>query len=207
MREIQADIVALQEVELLREQPGLLEFFCEDSPWSAVHGPTLEHEHADYGNALLTSLPVMSLGHIDLSQPGREPRGAINATLQNGKRCLGVVATHLGLRPAERRDQVRQLLELFQQNGRGPEDCAPSVLMGDLNEWFLWGRPLRHLRAHFSSAAAPATFPAGYPLFALDRIWADPANCLSGLRVHNTVLSRMASDHLPLVAELQIEDC
>ncbi len=77
-----------------------------------------------------------------------------------------------------------------------------AVLMGDLNEWFLWGRPLRHLHRHFDPTRAIATFPAGRPVFALDRVWTHPGSMLEDLRAHATPLARVASDHLPLVATL-----
>jgi endonuclease/exonuclease/phosphatase family metal-dependent hydrolase len=51
-----------------------------------------------------------------------------------------------------------------------------TVLMGDINEWFLWGQPSRWLHAYFEQTATPRTFPARLPLLALDRIWARPAS-------------------------------
>jgi endonuclease/exonuclease/phosphatase family metal-dependent hydrolase len=70
--------------------------------------------------------------------------------------------------------------------------------MGDLNECFLGGRPLRWLRAHVGRAPAPATVPARRPVFALDRIWVEPRGLRTGLAVHSTALARSASDHLPV---------
>jgi endonuclease/exonuclease/phosphatase family metal-dependent hydrolase len=109
------------------------------------------------------------------------------------------VATHLGLFPGERREQVEQLLKLFTWL---PEDRA--VLMGDLNEWFLWGRPLRRLHRYFDRTPALRTFPSRRPVFALDRLWTHPGSILQGLEVHASALSRVASDHLPLVATLEL---
>jgi endonuclease/exonuclease/phosphatase family metal-dependent hydrolase len=107
------------------------------------------------------------------------------------------MATHLGLRPYERRWQMRQLLEHLD---RGPQ--CPTVLMGDLNEWFLWGRPLRWLHAWFGTTPAPATFPSALPLFALDRIWVRPRALMARLFVHDGGRAAEASDHLPLVAQI-----
>ncbi|HSM22272.1 MAG TPA: endonuclease/exonuclease/phosphatase family protein, partial [Rubrivivax sp.] len=117
--------------------------------------------------------------------------------LQAGCGQLRVIATHLGLRPAERRHQIETLLA-----GLG-DDTVPTVLMGDLNEWFLWGRPLRRLHRHFGATPAPSTFPARWPVLALDRIWVEPRARLLQLRRHRTALARQASDHLPLVAQIQ----
>jgi endonuclease/exonuclease/phosphatase family metal-dependent hydrolase len=75
--------------------------------------------------------------------------------------------------------------------------------MGDINEWFLWGRPLRWLHVEFQETPAPATFPAYRPVLALDRLWVRPRTALRRLAVHATPLARVASDHLPLVAALE----
>jgi endonuclease/exonuclease/phosphatase family metal-dependent hydrolase len=94
---------------------------------------------------------------------------------------------------------VQQLLHLFRER---PHER--SVLLGDLNEWFLWGRPLRRLHRHFRATPSPATFPSRLPMLALDRIWTHPRTMLRGVAVHKSPLARMASDHLPLVATLDL---
>lgn len=202
LRQTGADVIALQEVETLKNEPGLLDYFCENSGWSHIHGPTLERADGDYGNAILTSLPVRSMRRLDISQRRREPRGAFLATLADGERSFNLLATHLGLRPWERRAQTRILLKELKKHAGGMNDSAFTVLMGDLNEWFLWGRPVRFLRRYFGPSPAPATWPARFPLFALDRIWVEPPQRLLGVKAIDTPIARMASDHLPLVAEL-----
>jgi endonuclease/exonuclease/phosphatase family metal-dependent hydrolase len=109
-----------------------------------------------------------------------------------------VIATHLGLRPRERRFQVQRILE---HAGR---DERATVLLGDINEWFIAGRPLRWLHAHFGFVPHLRTFPASFPLFALDRIWAHPPRAIARFWCHVTPLSRSASDHLPVIARLQL---
>lgn len=199
LKEIDADVLALQEVEAHDDGGDMLEWLGKRTGFHAIAGTTLLRHDGHFGNGLLTRCPVKGKRLCDLSWRGREPRGAIAADLDCGGKALRVVATHLGLRPAERRDQVQQLLHLFRER---PHD--PSVLLGDLNEWFLWGRPLRRLHRHFRSTPSLATFPAGLPVFALDRIWAHPRSMLRRLEVHKTPLARHASDHLPLVATLEI---
>jgi endonuclease/exonuclease/phosphatase family metal-dependent hydrolase len=151
----------------------------------------------EYGNGLLTRYPIASVKRIDLSINGYEPRGALDVELLAAGVALRVVATHLGLRPAERREQIQRLLLAFEK-----DRPLTSVLMGDINEWFLWGRPLRWLHRHFDATPARATFPAWCPLFALDRMWAHPRSCLRSFGVHSTALARIASDHLPAIAEM-----
>ena len=197
LAELNADIVALQEVESRATGFDMLAYLRDQTGFEAIAGPTLLRAGGDYGNGLLTRYRVQSVRRIDLSISGREPRGALDVELACGGHQVRVVATHLGLRPAERREQVQRLLQEL-----GDNRPIATVLMGDLNEWFLWGRPLRWLHAHFEETPALATFPARLPLFALDRIWVKPRHLVRRLTVHTTRLARIASDHLPVAAEL-----
>jgi len=202
LRQVDADVMVLQEVETLNDQPGLLDYLCEDRPWQHIHGPTLERDDGDYGNAILTSLPIESIRRIDISQDRREPRGAFHVRLSHQDRPFDLIATHLGLRSAERRAQVKHLLEEIQSDTARLNGSMFTVLMGDINEWFKFGRPIRYINRRFKSSPAPATFPVHFPLFALDRIWVDPGEILVDVKAINNPLTRKASDHLPLVAEL-----
>ena len=199
LREIDADLVVLQEVE---SHPGhefdALAVLAKATGSRAIAGTTMRLDDSDYGNALLTRLPPGEVQHHDLSVPGREPRAALDTTFDFEACRLQLVATHLGLRPAERREQVQRLLPVF--------DIAAHdivVLAGDLNEWWLWGRPLRTLHRLFPDTPHRRSWPARRPLFALDRIWVAPRPVLHKLATHCSPLARQASDHLPLVAELQ----
>jgi endonuclease/exonuclease/phosphatase family metal-dependent hydrolase len=195
--DIGADVVALQEVPLGgSESTDVLKVLQEATGFHAVEGPTEDTPQRRYGNAVLSRYPVQATRAIDLSFGSREARGALDADLDCHGQPLRVVATHLGLRPAERRDQIRRLLQAFDT------DRMPVILMGDVNEWFVWGRPLRWLVSHFEAAPAPRTFPARWPLFSLDRIWISPRRRLLQVQVHASPLARIASDHLPLVAHI-----
>lgn len=199
LREMEADIVALQEVEAHDSGDDMLRWLAQQTGFHAVAGTTLVRHDGHFGNGLLTRLPVDSHHLLDLSWRGREPRGAISADIQANGSALRVVATHLGLRPAERRDQVQRLIKLFTDV---PRDRG--VLLGDVNEWFLWGRPLRRLHRYFKHTPAVATFPSPLPVLALDRLWAHPRSMLRKVHVHRSKLARVASDHLPLVATLDL---
>ncbi|HZD42135.1 MAG TPA: endonuclease/exonuclease/phosphatase family protein, partial [Terriglobales bacterium] len=184
-----------------KEALSLLHQFSTRLNYRPIAGPTLLQQSGHYGNALLTRFPVQHIRRHDLSVAGREPRGALDVCLSCDGKPVRIVATHLGLRPAERRAQVEQLLATLE-----PHDSMSTVFMGDLNEWFLWGRPLRWLRAHFGHTPAPATFPSLFPLFALDRIWVKPRARLLDLKVQAGTPARHASDHLPLRAEIELGD-
>lgn len=200
LQEIDADIIGLQEVGFWSgEHRNVLEHFAQVTGATPIEGITLENELGHYGNAVLTRLPVSSMQQHDFSFSGREPRGAIELRLELADTRIRFVSTHLGLRPGERRYQVQCLLQLFEQ-----ECCALDILLGDLNEWFLYGRPLRRLHRCFGAQPAPPTFPSGRPIFALDRLWTRPQWAVKALRVHTSPLARVASDHLPLLADLEL---
>ena len=203
VQELKADIIALQEVRLGAKRFDMPAYLRKATGYQVLAGPTIiDPVRGDYGNALLTRQRVKSFCRIDLSVDRREPRGAIDVTLDCGEETLRVVATHLGLRPAERREQVSRLLNVLAE----APAALPTILLGDLNEWFLWGRPLRWLHRHFEETPAPATFPSGLAVFALDRIWVKPRHLLRRLFVHARPLAREASDHLPVVAQLQMNN-
>jgi endonuclease/exonuclease/phosphatase family metal-dependent hydrolase len=194
---LNADVVALQEVPLggaasidvLRELQDL-------TGMHAVPGPTLDGPDRRFGNAVLTNLPVRAVRTLDLSFGSREARGALDVDIDTGNGLMRIVATHLGLSARERRAQVRLLLEAFDT----PD--LPVILLGDLNEWFVWGWPLRALLTRFGRVAAPRTFPSRFPAFALDRVWVHPAARLVDIEVDRSRPARIASDHLPLVARV-----
>jgi endonuclease/exonuclease/phosphatase family metal-dependent hydrolase len=200
LAEVDADVVCLQEVARERNGFDMLAFLAETTGLQAIAGPTLLTQRGDYGNAILTRLWPSDVQRWDLSIPGREPRGAIAMHAGTGSAERRFIATHLGLRPAERRRQIRMLLGFMHETG-----ALPTILMGDVNEWFLWGRPLRWLHRHFERAPSPATYPAGFPLFALDRIWSEPRSALCAVATHASQAARLASDHLPITAEVDFE--
>jgi endonuclease/exonuclease/phosphatase family metal-dependent hydrolase len=175
----------------------MLQYLRSACRMASIAGPTLVTKHGYYGNAILTSLCAPIVRRLDLSIPRCEPRGALDIELNFGVNPMRIIATHLGLRPGERRKQIRYLLQHI-----ADIPTLPLVLMGDLNEWFLWGRPARWLHRNFQHTPSFPTFPARYPLLALDRIWVKPLSALSHVSVHSTALSRMASDHLPLKAAI-----
>lgn len=199
LREFNADVVALQEVESTEPYPRCVQpLLTADAGLELVTGPTLQSHESYYGNIVISRLPVVAVRRINLSYHNREPRGALDITLDWHNTLIRVIATHFGLTPAERRSQARQLLMLLQER---PRDV--TVLMGDLNEWFLWGRPLRWLHNALHQTPHIRTFPARLPVFALDRIWVKPAHMVQQMETHDTPLARLASDHLPLKAILR----
>jgi phospholipase D1/2 len=201
--ELDADIVGLQEVDShAHGAQGLdqLATIARASGYAFVRGPTLLRSNGQYGNGVLTRLAVQNARLIDLSLPGREPRGAIDLEFVEPRGLrLRVVATHLGLLPVERRAQCDRLLDRLE-----PSDHFDlSILLGDFNEWWPPRALLGRLRRYFGRTRAVRTFPSPAPMFALDRIWVKPAEALREFRAHRSPLSRRASDHLPVRAVIE----
>lgn len=206
LKELSADVIALQEVPLGPQPYDMLDFLQKATGMHALAAPTLvDAVNGAYGNALLTRHEVLSSQRLDISVARCQPRGAIDVSLDcrlpGFDEPLRVIGTHLGLRPSERRLQVPRLLDAIDE--RDKKGITPTALLGDINEWFLWGRPLRWLHAHFRRPRAIRTFPSGWPLFALDRIWVRPSRLVERMGAHCSALSRVASDHLPLFADLR----
>jgi endonuclease/exonuclease/phosphatase family metal-dependent hydrolase len=175
-----------------------MEYLSKSTGLEAIAGMTFEKQSGPFGNVLLTGWPVLESRLLDLSVPGREPRGAIDVELDIKGQRVRVVVTHLGLSPAERRYQVRRILEALSY---GPHRFI--ILLGDINEWILRSRPLRWLHARFGRPFAPRTYPSWFPLFALDRVWVLPSAALLEVRAHATAVTRVASDHLPVRAVIK----
>jgi len=200
---LDADVVALQEVlsdEVAGgplDQAGQLAALTGLTP---AYGPTLLRAGAAFGNLVLTRLPLAGVVRHDLSVARREPRGALDVVLAPPERPrVRLVATHLGLAAGERRAQAARLLASLDAPPQ-----APLIVAGDFNEWRPWAPARRWLRRRLGRAPAPATFPARWPVVALDRIYATAGATLLELRVVASAAARAASDHLPLVARVEI---
>lgn len=203
IRELDVDVIGLQEVESGKYtggEPVQLERLAEVLSMAAVAGPTLFRGPADYGNALLTRFDILAVRHVNLSVLGREPRAALDVDLA-GDDSLRVVVTHFGLRAAERATQARKLLD--EVRGSASDGKRRLVVLGDFNEWMPVSRTLRSIEELLGRVRPLATFPAWRPLLALDRIWVRPSETTIARRVHATPLAKAASDHLPIVAELE----
>jgi len=197
--EIDADIVALQELRSRTGGVDMLDWLSRKSGQRPIAGPCMVSAGGTFGNGILSRFPVVSAQQVPLAVAGREPRSAIDAVLDCDGVRLRVITTHLGLKGRERAWQAARLIDAV-----GTDTHMPTVLLGDVNEWFPRGRVLRSLHAHFGQSRALPTFPSLLPRLALDRIWVSPDRILRGMRVHRSRLARMASDHLPLVASLDL---
>jgi endonuclease/exonuclease/phosphatase family metal-dependent hydrolase len=160
-----------------------------------------------YGNAVLARHPIRALRNYDLSVAGREPRGCVRADVEVGGALVHFFAAHLGLDWRERRRQAAQLLSA--DILRDAALAHPLVLVGDFNSLSSRAAVPRWLRRQLVDCALAArneapTFPAAFPLLRLDHCYVDTAFAVRSVEVVRSPLTRQASDHLPVVAELEI---
>lgn len=202
LNEIQADIIGLQEVDtglLHDERMHQLDYLVRTTGYAAIEGLIMEGKTGFYGNALLTRFEVTHVRKIDLSIRGAsERRGALDVDLNVEGSPLRVIVAHLGVGLWERYFQVRRLIREL-----GEERTKPILMMGDFNIWSSLFPRLRRLNRRLGHFEVIPTFPSFFPMLSLDRLWVQPRTALRGLTVHRSPLSRLASDHLPLVGHLE----
>lgn len=200
--EIDADIVALQEAdERFGRRAGLLDLhrLQRDTNLVPVEPPLHSNGHGWHGNVLLVrNGTVRRVEHLKL--PGVEPRGALVVDIERMGVEFRVIAAHLGLLRHSRALQTGHLLEHAIGGNR------PTILLGDLNEWRVGRRSsLDTLLPDFGPIeAAIPSFPSRFPLLALDRILASPHDLITSIETHDTPAARIASDHLPLKARVDL---
>ncbi len=208
------DIVLLQEVDagaarsqrhrqvdLLAEQLGFRH--------RSYHGNVAVRGGGEYGNAILSRFPIIDTRKIDLTVRFKKARSALHVWLRvrmpSGRsRTLHVYNLHLGLSGIERKLQLRRFFDSHPFAGLHAR--APIVVGGDLND--VWGTLDKKLfaPAGFRTGARPiASFPAYAPLRALDGMYARGDLHLSHLDRSRLALAREASDHLPLVADIELD--
>jgi len=222
LREIDADVVALQEADKRFGGRGSAvphELIDDHGVYKPVH-LGIRHRrrlekariHAEkllkvntrnigwHGNAVLVKrhIGVIDVAAIDL--PTLEPRGAVLAELLIGDQPLRVVGMHLDLSGLWRRRQMRAILDAIAER---PQKM-PTVLMGDTNEWREAAGCLKDLGPDYLVAPTGPSFHARHPVAQLDRIIVDRSLKIDAAGVHMSAAARRASDHLPIWARLSL---
>ncbi|WP_208435505.1 endonuclease/exonuclease/phosphatase family protein [Bartonella phoceensis] len=204
INELQVDILALQEVDKrFGKRVGLIDLQLLKNETGLTRiplNPTSPYGHGWHGNALF-----MRKGRIcdvlQVTLPGIEPRGAVIAELEMEAGLIRVIAAHFGLLRHSRNQQTKMLLALLQKRS-----LMPTLLIGDFNEWRVGkGSSLNNFSSYFDSTfGIVPSFPSRFPFLALDRVFAFPHQLVTSIETHHSPLARIASDHLPLKAYLDL---
>ncbi|HVF93014.1 MAG TPA: endonuclease/exonuclease/phosphatase family protein [Sphingomonas sp.] len=201
LREIDADVVALQEADRrFGTRASVLNhhLLAEHSDWKAV---SIGHRAASmgwHGNALLVRKSAQVVDCEAIHLPALEPRGAVMVDVRTGAGMVRIVGMHLDLSGLWRRRQAAAIMAHV-------ESCSvrhPTVLMGDLNEWTAASGCLRDFARDYAFAATGPSFHARRPVGRLDRIMVSRDWRVTACGVHASATARKASDHLPIWAEL-----
>jgi endonuclease/exonuclease/phosphatase family metal-dependent hydrolase len=177
-----------------------------------VFCPTVTRGEEHYGHALLSRWPIEIVKRARLPHDPtswwQEPRSAIWARVDVDGQVVNVITTHLGLGPHERVLQVQELLGA-EWMGAIPE-TEPMLLCGDFNAlpgsapYRLAAGKLRDVQTASRDHRPLATFSSTQPLVRLDHIFTTKHFERQQVFVVRNDLTRVASDHLPLVADLRI---
>jgi endonuclease/exonuclease/phosphatase family metal-dependent hydrolase len=214
LRETAADVIALQEVlsiEGAQREREQARFFGEELGMHYYVGENRRLDGGAYGNVLLSRLPLDHLENYEITWRGREPRGCLRADAHFPGHAapIHIFNVHLGTAFFERRHQARELVgERILSN---PELEGARIVLGDFNEW-THGLASQLLSTHLESAdihhhlRRARTYPGPLPLLHLDHVYYDRALALRRLTLHRSRTALVASDHLPLVADFDLQE-
>lgn len=207
IRSLDADVVALQEV--IGAGPagaGQAEELGAALGMGWVMAPVRHLRSHLFGNVVLSRFPIVHHSQYDLTWRTCEPRACQRADLDvGGPAPLHIYNVHLGTAVLERRYQAPRLAAFVHDR----RVTGPKIILGDFNEW-LRGLATNTLSALFESIDIYAhlkrrrTYPGIFPVLHLDHIYYEGRVEVRGLELVRTRQALMASDHLPLVADLRV---
>jgi endonuclease/exonuclease/phosphatase family metal-dependent hydrolase len=201
--ELSADIIAVQEIFAEGDsEKGQVEELAAELGLKSAFACTRHRRGRPYGNAILTRWPIIESRDMDISHRRRERRGCIRADLETPRGTLHIFNIHMGTSYFERRHQVRNLLSAKHLHD---DLCGPRLLVGDFNEW-IRGLTTRMLSERFESlnlelhVRKRRSYPGLLPIMHLDHMYFERPLHIDKVELIRTRLSKVASDHLPLVA-------
>ena len=208
------DIVALQELDAGLERTEMTDqahLIAHTLEMSFHFHSSIRVQEGGYGNAVLSRTPVRLIksGPVPTEQlnPSYERRGAVWAEVELHGRKVQVVATHFGL---NRHERVSQAKSIIGPEWLGNPECLPpAVLCGDFNAmagssvYRLITRHLRDVQRGQKGKFPKGTFPVQLPFMRIDHLFITPNLKVRSVSVPRTSLTRIASDHLPLMVTLE----
>jgi endonuclease/exonuclease/phosphatase family metal-dependent hydrolase len=212
LRELDADIIALQEVVSLsggRKEQDQARYLADAVGFHYYMGETRKLRGASYGNVVISRLPVKEVQVYDLSASTREARGCIRCDIEVAPgKVVHLFNIHLGTGYIERRKQANLLMS--RNVLLSPRLKHPRLVLGDFNEWTR-GRVSKMLNHSFESVDIQLhlnrrrTYPGVLPFMHLDHMYFDRTLVLEEFVLHRSPRALMASDHLPLVAGFRVD--
>ncbi|WBY16862.1 endonuclease/exonuclease/phosphatase family protein [Erythrobacteraceae bacterium WH01K] len=202
LREIDADIIALQEADLRfgARASVLPRAALQDTDWKVVDVAKRPQSIGWHGNALLVRRGIDIVHGEPLDLPTLEPRGAVCAELACDGKRFRVAGMHLDLSGLRRREQFHAVLKHLED----ARPCCPEVLMGDFNQWQSQRGAIRAFGEEWRVLAPGPSFPSRRPVARLDRMVVSASWDVLSQDVHQSALSHVASDHLPICAKLRL---
>jgi endonuclease/exonuclease/phosphatase family metal-dependent hydrolase len=207
LADIDADVVALQEViGSNATNPGHAEELGAILGMGWVMAPARHLRGHLFGNVVLSRLPILHHAQYDLSWNDREARCCQRVDLAVNENTVHLYNVHLGTALLERRYQAVRLAAVV--HDRRVE--GPKIVLGDFNEWTRGlATTLLSERLHsvdlFAHLKKRRTYPGIFPLLHLDHIYYEGATVeVRKVELPRTRRTLIASDHLPLVADLRI---
>ena len=203
---IDADIIALQEVVGAGPRGGgHAEALGAALGMGWVMAPARQLRGHTFGNAVLSRLPIT--GHVahDLSWKTCEPRRLQRVDVAVDGGALHVFNVHFGTAILERRHQAERLAAIVSDR----RVAGPKLVVGDFNEW-MRGHATALLSERLNSVdlrnhlRRRRTYPGVFPILHLDHIYYAGKLEVTGIELARTPLTLVASDHLPLVADVMI---
>jgi endonuclease/exonuclease/phosphatase family metal-dependent hydrolase len=211
LREIDADVIALQEVLSVdgrNPEDHQARFLAEALGLHFRIGENRKLYGGVYGNVTLSRFPIVFSCNYDITQAGREERGCLRTDLRTGSgQMLHIYNLHLGTAYTERRHQARRLVE--HEILAGEEERGARIILGDFNEW-ISGLATRLFHSRFQSVRIrPAlgrsrSYPGLLPFMHLDHIYYDGRLELEKVELRRTLRTVIASDHLPIIADFRL---
>ena len=201
LREIDADVIALQEADRrFGSRAAVLgtHLLDEHSDWRMVPVNLRAASSGWHGNAILIRKDADIVACEAIHLPALEPRGAVTCDLSVRGHAVRIVGMHLDLSGLWRRRQAAAIMAHV-----AAREPRPTVLMGDLNEWSAGRGCLKDFARDYDCAPTGPSFHARRPVARLDRIHASRDLRILDAGVHASPAARTASDHLPIWATVE----
>ena len=206
IRSIEPDLIALQEViGAGYTSAGHAEALGAHLGMGWVMAPARHLRGSLFGNVVLSRFPIRHHTQYDLSWKTCEERNCQRVDIALDDDTLHLYNVHLGTAYLERRYQAGRLSAIVHDRRVG----QPKIVLGDFNEWMrglattMLSERLQSidLRSHLKRRR---TYPGVFPVLHLDHIYYDGTVEVVKLELPRTRKALIASDHLPLVAELKV---